>query len=147
MEATQMGFQRCTQYWRDLYNFADNQRRTTPFEGNSAMRHCVSSCLTASEFGIAGAFVAGTANEFQGFVVYDFTSITSAVTNINLNPLPGSPANFIDLGNQRLAGKTPYAFQIDDFADNSRGFKCSIAECEVGGSPQDRCIKCCSGGR
>jgi RHS repeat-associated protein len=134
-------------YWKDLYDYALKQRQwghaTYPGEEHSSMRHCVVSCMTAQNFGGAGAFVAGAANEFQGYFRWDLPTMLSAVTGI------GS-VRYKDLGWGRLTGNVPFAFQIKDFIDNQRGINCSIKINEYNNryeneSSESSCIKCCQG--
>ena len=132
-------------YWKDLYDYARKQRQwghaTFPGEENSSMRHCVVSCMTAQNFGGAGAFVAGAANEFQGYFRWDLPTMLSALTGI------GS-VRYKDIGWRRLTGNVPFAFQIEDFIENQRGINCSkkINENNCGcenESFESSCIKCC----
>ena len=42
---------------------------------NSAMRHCVISCMVAKDYGILISFAAGTVNEYQGFYIHDLPQL------------------------------------------------------------------------
>jgi RHS repeat-associated protein len=114
-------------YWRDLYNYSHTQRiwghGKYPGEKNSSMRHCVVSCMVASNFGIAGARIAGAGNELQGLILHDIPNIVD-----------------------RVSGNTPWAFQWQDFMDNERGFNCSKKQrCKDDGNIEKNCIACCQG--
>lgn len=93
-------------YWTDLYNYSRDTRiwghNQYPGEENSSMRHCVASCMVASNFGTAGARTAGVGNEIQGLVLHDIPNLGG-----------------------RLSGEQPWAFQLQDLRDNERGFQCS----------------------
>jgi RHS repeat-associated protein len=98
--------------------------RDFPGEGNSDMRHCVASCLTADQYGVALGRTAGTVNELQGLIRWDIP-------------------NLVD----RITGDSPWAFQTADLAANEKGFSCSKNQsCPVnaGATTRESCIKCCS---
>jgi RHS repeat-associated protein len=71
-------------YWTDLYNYSRETRiwghNQYPGEENSSMRHCVASCMVASNFGTAGARTAGVGNEIQGLVLHDLPNLGSRLS-------------------------------------------------------------------
>ena len=129
-------------FWSELYNYAHETRswgqEQFPRERGSPMRHCIVSCRVASNFGIAGAFVAGTANEFQGYFMYDLPFMLAALSGIG-------PQTAKDRGWGRLTAREPFAFQLQDFANNQRGFNCSRqTRCRDSEDDiRESCIKCC----
>lgn len=72
--------------------------QTFPGETNSAVRHCVVSCILGSRLGTGIARSAGVVNEAQGLVL-DIRNLRS-----------------------RLNGDSPEACQKEDLANNERGF-------------------------
>jgi RHS repeat-associated protein len=95
-------------------DFHDKRReghQRYPGEENSPMRHCVVSCESSQVYGAGTTRVMGIINECQGLL--------------------------IDLRNlrNRLNGRTPWAFQVEDLRNNERGFECQ----RLG---QD-CKRCC----
>ncbi|MDQ7772492.1 MAG: formate--tetrahydrofolate ligase, partial [Elusimicrobiales bacterium] len=129
-------------YWRDLYNYAFLTRiwGQDQFRNDDAMRHCVVSCMTAKKFGVVGGFVAGTGNEIQGLVRWDIPTILAAITGLGAE-------GYQSAGWGRLAGTQDFAFQLKDFQNNQRGFKCATKDrCVSGGSSNESaCISCCKG--
>lgn len=115
-------------YWTNLYNYARETRiwghNQYPREENSSMRHCVVSCMAASNFGTAGARIAGVGNEIQGLVLHDIPNLRG-----------------------RISGEQPWAFQPQDLRDNERGFRCSernrdtLDENDI----RQNCIRSCQG--
>jgi RHS repeat-associated protein len=105
-------------FWEGLYQDF-RQRRSVgqqrfPLEPNSYMRHCVTSCLAARDYGNTWVpRIFGSANEAQGFLMHDIPRLRS-----------------------RLRGQTAWAFQLDDFASNEVGFACAGRRCES-------CEECC----
>jgi len=111
------------QYWHDLYFYSREIRvwghAKYPREENSKIRHCTASCMIARKFGIPGTFVAGTGNEIQGLFLHDIPDFWGRVT-----------------------GQRPWAFSLQDFIDNQRGFKCSEQRnnCQT---TEKSCEQCC----
>ncbi len=92
----------------------------------------------AKRFGTTTARVAGSANEFQGYLQHDLPLMIRGLT------LTGTDTQ-IYLGLGRLVGEVPFAFQLKDFASNERGFNCAEGRCGDGtNSNTENCIKCCS---
>jgi RHS repeat-associated protein len=111
---------------KDMYDYA-HQRRTwghQVFGGQeySSLRHCVTSCLLAANYNSAIGRVAGTVNELQGLVLHDIPNLPS-----------------------RLSGRSNWAFQLEDFQANEKGFDCSKDICE--NTPETdkvvSCVDCC----
>jgi hypothetical protein len=71
------------------------------------------SCELARDYGTPMTQMFGIANECQGFVMQD---------------IPRLPA--------RMVGRSPWAFEWDDLANNEHGFRCS--------GQQDSCSSCCA---
>jgi hypothetical protein len=70
--------------------------------------------------GPARAF--GVGNELQGFVMHDL---------VNLD--------------DRIEGRSNWAFQMGDLADNEEGFACAPMQCSpVSTGAIDQCMKCCA---
>ena len=115
-------------YWRNLYRYARENRtwghQQYPGEENSSMRHCVVSCMVASNFGTAGARAAGVGNEVQGLVLHDIPDIRG-----------------------RISGERPWAFQWQDLKDNERGFQAAKKNCSNMSESDTRqsCIQRCQG--
>ncbi len=116
-------------FWYNIYRAAHEQRiwghQNFPGTGESisSMRHCVVSCMLASEYGVAEARVAGFVNELQGVALHDIPNLRS-----------------------RINRTTPWAFQFRDIASNECGFACSEKiQCrEPKEEVRDACIECCS---
>jgi RHS repeat-associated protein len=114
-------------YWIDFYNYSLVSRSWgwAHYQRDSAMRHCVVSCMVASRYGSWKARIAGTGNELQGLAFHD------------LHDLPGLW--------DRVRGRTPWAFQWQDFIDNERGIECAEKNKCIGNKEAtiENCIKCC----
>jgi len=101
-------------YW-DMHWRRQEGHRRFPGEPNSFMRHCVTACEAARDYGnptIPRIF--GMGNEAQGFLWHDLWNLWS-----------------------RMTGQTPWAFQFDDLVANEVGFACADRECES-------CVRCCT---
>ncbi|MCP4493984.1 MAG: hypothetical protein GY820_42785, partial [Gammaproteobacteria bacterium] len=109
--------------YNDIRDMRIKGHQKYPGEKNSAMRHCVVSCMVAKKYGIPMSAAAGTVNEYQGFYMHDLPNIKD-----------------------RFAGGQ-WAFQPEDFADNYRGYNCSQEDPGACGkdneSPETTCARCC----
>ena len=107
-------------------------------EQNSAMRHCVVSCILTREYNYPVTYYMGAANEWYGGLERnDIPLIFRALTGTGT-------IRQQRLGEGRLDGTVPWAFQAEDFYNNEKGFECAGAGsgCDNGDITAD-CIKCC----
>jgi len=119
-------------YMRNLQAYAHAVRiwgqNYFPGPANSSLRHCVASCMIASNFDPTNTFIGGTINEVEGFLFFDLPDLWA-----------------------RIRGQRPWAFQSDDFRDNNRGINCAKNNgCSVRNRSQlneagitFKCLECC----
>ncbi len=109
-------------FYEDIQKRRADGHQRFPGEENSRMRHCTVSCEAAQFWGKPLVRFAGGANEIQGFVRWDILNIWS-----------------------RITGKSPWAFQFDDLANNEQGFAC-VDRLASGNDKQcTTCEECCAG--
>jgi RHS repeat-associated protein len=105
--------------YEDIGRRRVNGHNRFPGEGNSFMRHCTVSCEIGMHWSVGEARAFGVGNEFQGFIWHDLFRLPS-----------------------RISGETPWAFQLDDFAANEKGFSCvSMVRSGQCGSCEECCDK------